>query len=174
MSESVNMKVVIFWIIFIFVFVGLALFGFFNQDLLEKKVVDEPYIPVVNSNKTRTCIGNLERGNVSYDFILNEDNTIKSLRVVYTATAGTIDDYAAATSLSKLNVLGINATLQNEYTNFTLVLMLTINSYDATALAENQQFLDELNIVIANETSLDNYNNLLNAKYGTVTCTDKN
>ena len=171
MSESVNSKVVIFWIIFIFVFAGLALFGMLNQDLIENKD-EQPFIPVVNSEIVKSCTATVDRGSIRYDLILSDSSNIKNTRIIYTANNGTIDDYAAATSLYNSDILGLDKSLQNEYTNFTLMLMYQINSIDMTKLSTFQSYVDELNIVINNNTSVDAYVDLLNDKYGTVQCVD--
>ena len=169
MSESVNMKVVIFWVLIIFVFVGLGLFGYLNQDLVQNKE-DEPFVPQVNTEKLVSCKTTVERGDIQYDFSLNQDDSIKDVRIVYIAKDGTIDDYASATSLSKINVLGVNPSLQYEYNNFMLTLLLTINKFDANNIVSYKQYLDDLKIVIINEQNLDNYKNNLNTTYGSVSC----
>lgn len=170
MSESVNTRIVIFWIIFIFVLGGMALFGFLNKDLVEKKTTDETFVPQVNTENSKSCSTSVDGGTIKYDFKINQNEMIDSVRIIYTAHNGNIDDHAAATSIYNADILGLNKTLQGEYNNFTLMLTYTINSIDMAAIAQNQSYFDKLNILVSSDSSYDSYKAFLTAKYRSITC----
>ena len=154
MSESINLRVVIFWSIFIFIFAGLGIFGAMNQDLLQEKQPDV-IIPVITQD-TKTCKGSLERGSVEYMFTTDNDK-LNKLRITYTATNGSIDDYAAAANLSNIQFPGVEATIQNEVSNFTLIMYVDFNKLDFNNLVAEQAQLDALSLVVQNVTDYNSY-----------------
>ena len=162
MSESVNFKVVITFIIFIFIFAGIGLFGLFNKDLIQtKEETTTKFVPVVNSENSMACSGDVLRGSLKYEFILTPENSIKSLRITYTAKEGTTEDFADATTLNTMNVVGVNTTIQNEYNNFVLMIYINRNNVDINALLEYKPFFDKLGIIVDTTTSYGEYNTLL-------------
>lgn len=169
MSESVNLKVVIFWSIFIFIFAGLGIFGAMNQDLLQTKEPDV-FVPVVQSNKTKTCKVTVERGNIEYLFSLDDNDNIKNTRITYNAVNGIVDDYIAADTLSKMEVLGIDSTIQNDISNFTLMLFVNNTNLDVQNLQTYKANYEQLNMSIEGSTNLDEYITLLANKYQNYTC----
>lgn len=169
MSESVNLKVVIFWSIFIFIFAGLGIFGAMNRDLLEEKA-PEVFVPVVQSDNTKKCSATIERGTIEYLFSLDENNNIKNTRITYNAVNGIVDDYIAADAISKMNVLGIDSTIQNDITNFTLMLFVNNKNLDIQNVQTYKANLDALNLTIEGVTNINEYNILLNNKYQSITC----
>lgn len=164
MSKSVNFKVVIAFIIFIFIFAGIGLFGLFNKDLIQPKEeqTTTKFVPVVNSENSMSCTGNALRGSLKYDFILNNDNSIKNIRITYTAIEGTQEDYQAAKTLSSMSVVGTNSTIQNEYNNFVLMMYINKTSIDIEALLEYKPYFDKLGILIDKTSSYDEYHTILN------------
>jgi hypothetical protein len=169
MSESVNLKVVIFWSIFIFIFAGLGIFGAMNQDLLQEQAPDV-FVPVVQSNNTKKCSATLERGNIEYLFSLDENNNIKNTRITYNAVNGIVDDYISADTLAKMGVLGIDSTIQNDITNFTLMLFVNNSNLDIQNLQTYKPNYEQLNIAIESITNVEEYSILLNSKYQSIIC----
>lgn len=163
MSESVNFKVVIAFIIFIFVFACIGLFGLFNKDLIQNKeeTTTTKYVPVVNAENSYSCSGTGERSSIKYDFILNSDNSIKNVRVIYSAVEGTQEDYNKANDLKNLKIIGINSTIENDYNNFILTMYINMNNVDMSALLSNKELFDNLGITVGNYLSYDEYHSLL-------------
>ncbi len=169
MSESINLKVVIFWSIFVFIFAGLGIFGAMNQDLLEEK---EPEVitPVIQNDNTKTCNASYERGNIEYTFLLDQAGNIDKLKINYKATNGNVDDYTAAANLSNINTPGIEATIQGEIANFTLITYIKYKELDFASISGNMGEFNTLNMIVENTTNLSNYVSLIQSKYTTYDC----
>lgn len=178
--KNVNIKVVVLWLFFIVLFGGLGLFGYLNRDIIEDLPDDKSvYQPKVNSKIVYNCVTTLDRGNVSYKFLLNETNLINSLQITYISNTKTssnedIDDYTHAANLSNMDVDGIDTIINGSIGDFSLQLFVNINAYNENTLASSNSELSALNILITKETNYESYSNLLSAAYPNTTCSSLN
>lgn len=170
MSESVSFKVIVVWLLFIFTFACLGIFGFLNQDLLKNKENEEVFVPNVNSENAIACSTELERGTLKYDFVLNTDNTIKNVRIAYTAKNGIQEDYDVAKSLQELKVLGIESTIQGGYNDFLFIMYINMTNTDISTLLNYKETYEKLGIVIENTNNYTEYNNILHTIHSSIKC----
>ena len=169
MSESINLRVVIFWCVFIFLFAGIGIFGAMNQDLLQDEKPDV-YVPVVRGDNNKTCSATLERANIVYTYKLDENNKVTNVNIVYSAINGNIDDYEHAANLANLTVAGTSANIRDEINNFTFMLMVNLNGLDVNALSQYQTQIDGLNLVVKDSTNYNDYLEEFKNKYTTYKC----
>ena len=169
MSESINLKVVIFWCVFIFIFAGIGIFGAMNQDLLQDEKPDV-YVPVVRGDNNKTCSATLERANIVYTYKLDENNKVTNVNIVYSAINGNIDDYEHAANLANLTVAGTSANIRDEINNFTFMLMVNLNGLDVNALSQYQTQIDGLNLVVKDSTNYNDYLEEFKNRYTTYKC----
>lgn len=169
MSESINLRVVIFWCVFIFIFAGIGIFGAMNQDLLQDEKPDV-YVPVVRGDNNKTCSATLERANIVYTYKLDENNKVTNVNIVYSAINGNIDDYEHAANLANLTVAGTSANIRDEINNFTFMLMVNLNGLDVNALSQYQTQIDGLNLVVKDATNYNDYLEEFKNKYTTYKC----
>ena len=173
MSDSVSFRVVVIWIIVIFFFAGAALFGLMNQDLIKQDNNDDStFIPDVKTEHSMSCTAYIDRARIIYDFVLGDQNKINNLRIAYNANNGNESDYAFANSIKNLNILGYNSTIQNEYSNFLLLMYLNYENLDKNTLVSNNTYFDNLYMVVSDVTTYNEYYNLLMNKYNNIECKD--
>ena len=171
MSDSVSFRVVIIWVVVIVLFAGMAIFGLMNQDLLKHDEDEQNFIPNVATENSMSCTAYIDRAKIIYDFVLTDNSKIKSLRIAYNAINGTTEDFEAANRIQALSVNGFNGTIQNEYTNFLLMMYLN-EDLDYQTLSSNSTYFNDLYLVLSNVTTYSEYNTLLLNKYNNIKCID--
>ena len=164
MSESVNLRVVIFWSIFIFIFAGLGIFGYLNQDLLKEKTPE--IVPVVD-NVIPKCDVTMERGTASYQFLVNATGNISTIKIIYDLNYGTQEEYDAYDYLvANMNVPGIKIDVNNAIATF----IIDNNTLDTEALAQYANQTSLIELIIQKGTDYNSYKGLLQSTFPNVTC----
>lgn len=162
-----NIKVVIFWAFAVVLFLGIGLFGYFNQDILTKPEDNVPSTPQDRVQyDTKTCVGATDYGNLTYTFRINPTTSaIERLSIQYQAVVESIDIYADAANINKnVNDQRINGVTSQIYgTSKDVQLNLNINllEYDANAINNMNQDLIKSNMVVSSVFDYNEYQNLL-------------
>ena len=61
-----------------------------------------------------------------------------------------------------MNVVGVNSSIQNDYSNFLLMMYINRNNVDINALLDYKPYYDKLGIIVDTTTSYDEYHTVLN------------
>lgn len=164
-----NIKLIIFWVFSIIVFLIIGIFGYMNQDLLKiRDVLDEESQPIVDEDiEVHNCKGLLVKGKVNYKYIIKEGKIDKT-SVTFEAIRENVkvDDYMLATNINNFANEGITTSLNNGALDFKLVVTMdhSISSYDFTSI---QNDLNGLGISL---NKFDNYNDAVLFLGDTFTC----
>lgn len=153
-----NIKLVIFWVFSIIVFLIFGIFGYMNQDLLSKNDQNkDDFTPLENKEViVHNCKSELAKGEINYKYII-KNNKIDKETITFTAKNVTINDYMSATNINNFSATGITTSLGNGSLDFVLTFIMdyTIPSYDFTSIAN-----DASNLGI-NLNKIDNYDDAI-------------
>lgn len=162
-----NIKVVIVWAFAIVLFLGIGIFGYFNQDILIKPDDDVPTTPTDRVEyDTKTCMGATDYGNITYTFRINPaTNAIERLSIQYQAVVESIDIYADAANINKTvndqRINGITSQIYGTSKDVQLNLNVNLLDYDANAITNMNQDLIKSNMVVSSIKDYNEYQNLI-------------
>ena len=160
-----NSKVAAVWIIVIIVLVVIGIIGAANQDLLVKDDKKEEPIFIKLPDSTN-CKKQDDAKNVVYSF--GKDKLTISYDLVYPShelfvaasnICGTRNGEACTNKLS-----GVKMILKGEETDFVFILDVDPTKVKTTELDKYKESLEQLEIVISNETDFAKYQELLPVK----------
>lgn len=162
-----NIKVVIVWGFAVVAFLGIGIFGYFNQDILTKP---EDSVPSTNENRveydTKSCIGTNDYGNITYTFRINPGtNGIERLNIRYQAVVENIDIYADASNVNKIiseqRINGVTSQIYGTSKDVQLNLNVNLLNYDKDTISNLNQDLLKSNMIVSPTTDYTEYQNII-------------
>lgn len=162
-----NIKVVIVWGFAVILFLGIGIFGYFNQDIL---VNPEENVPTNPENRveydTKKCIGTNDYGNITYTFRINPTtNAIERLNIQYQAVVENIDIYADVANLNKIvneqRINGITSQIYGTSKDVQLNLNVNLLDYDKESVNNINQDLIKSNMVVSSTTDYNEYQSIM-------------
>lgn len=162
-----NIKVVIIWGFAVIVFLAIGIFGYFNQDILEKPT-EIPSSPEENKPNyiVKNCIGTNDYGNITYTFRINPTtNNIDILNIKYQGVVESIDIYADTANINKYvndhRIKGVTSQIYGTSKDVQLNLSINLSEYDSEPLNAINQDLIKTNMVVSKVTDYNEYQNLI-------------
>jgi hypothetical protein len=147
-----NKKLVIVWVSVIVVFILIGIYGLSNVDrLVEDGAGGQIFLG--SDEHLRKCTYNTQKANITYNFIVGENNkNISRMVITYKTNKADPDRFKFAKSISDAQVTGVSSTSKGQTDNFTLTMNVDMMTYtgEESTISTNLVSMDILLEKIAN------------------------
>jgi len=124
-----NKKLVIIWSSIIIIFIVIGIYGFANVD----RLVDDGAggtIFLGDNENLKKCTFNTEKSNITYNFIVGENNkTISRMVIAYKTNKVDPDRFKFSKSIGEATVAGIVSTHSGSTDNFVLTMNVDMQGF---------------------------------------------
>ena len=141
-----NKKLVIVWVSVIVVLIIIGIYGLANVDRLVDDGVGGK-IFLGSDEHLRKCTYNTDKSNITYNFIVGENNkNITRMVITYKTKKADPDRFKFSKSIGDASVTGVSSVHKGQTDNFSLVMNVDMNGYtgEESSISTNLVSMDIL------------------------------